>query len=72
MTDDIQTYLTTQDLAIRYGVTYGTIKRWRREGRGPVYQKLDKLALDPRLPRVRYYLADVLAFEQAKNITPLT
>lgn len=72
MTDDIQTYLTTEDLAIRYGVTYGTIKRWRREGRGPVYQSLDKLKLDPRLPRVRYYLADVLAFEQAKNITPLT
>ena len=72
MTDDIQTYLTTQDLAIRYGVTYGTIKRWRREGRGPVYQSLDKRKMDPRLPRVRYYLADVLAFDQAKNITPLT
>ena len=71
MTDDVQTYLTTQDLAIRYGVTYGTIKRWRREGRGPVYQKLDKALLDPRLPRVRYFLADVLAFEQASNITPL-
>lgn len=71
MTDDIQTYLTTEDLADRYGVTYGTIKRWRREGRGPVYQKLDKLALSPKLPRVRYYLADVLAFEQAHNIVPL-
>lgn len=71
MTDDVQTYLTTEDLADRYGVTYGTIKRWRREGRGPVYQKLDKLALSPKLPRVRYYLADVLAFEQAHNIVPL-
>lgn len=72
MTDDVQTYLTTEDLSTRYGVTCGTIKRWRRQGRGPVYQKLDRIALNPSEPRVRYYLADVLAFEQTNSITPLT
>jgi hypothetical protein len=70
-TDDTNTYLTTEDLAVRYDLKPDTIKRWRMRGRGPSFYKVAALALDPRLPRIRYKLADILAWEQSNNITPI-
>jgi hypothetical protein len=69
--DDINTFLTTEDLAVRYDLKPDTIKRWRVCGRGPTFYKAGQLAIDLRTPRIRYKLADVLAWEQSNNITPI-
>lgn len=70
-TDDINTYLTTEDLAVRYGVKPNTIQHWRCRGQGPIFYKRKSIALGPRQPQIRYKLADVLAWEQSNNITPI-
>jgi len=70
-TDDINTFLTTEELAVRYDLKPDTIKRWRVRGRGPTFYKAGQMAIDPRTPRIRYKLADVLAWEQSNNITPI-
>ena len=69
--DDTNTFLTTGDLAARYGLTPESIRRWRTQGKGPLFYKSDKFAMNPRAPRIRYKLADVLAWEQTNNITPI-
>lgn len=71
MTDDINTYLTTEELAVRYDLKPDTIKRWRMNGRGPAFYKAKQFAINPRAPRIRYKLADILAWEQSNNITPI-
>ena len=67
-TNDINTFLTTEDLAVRYDLKPDTIKRWRVRGRGPTFYKAGQIAIDPRTPRIRYKLADVLAWEQSLSL----
>lgn len=69
--DDINTYMTTEDLSVRYGLKPNTIKRWRNRGQGPNYYKVGPFGLSPKAPLIRYKLADVLAWEQSNNITPI-
>ena len=69
--DDINVFLTTEDLATRYDLKPNTIQRWRKRGLGPVFYKRTKFAIGPREPLIRYKLADVLAWEQSNNITPI-
>ena len=69
--DDTNTYLTTKDLAIRYDLKPGSIKRWRSRGHGPAFYRVNHLGFSRETPRVRYKLADVLAWELSNNITPI-
>ena len=64
-------YLTTEQLAKRWGVKPGAIKYQRARGIGPEYVTLPRIGLPAGMPRVRYPLTHVLAFEEANNITPL-
>lgn len=69
--DDINTYLTTEDLSVRYDLKPNTIKRWRSRGQGPAFYRVGPLGISPKTPMIRYKLADVLAWEQSNNITPI-
>ena len=71
MHDDTQAYLTTEQLAERYDLSQSTVKRWRKNNQGPPCYFLPRLGLSPRAARTRYKLSDVLAWEQANNITPI-
>ena len=64
-------YLTTEQLAKRWGTKPSRIKGKRARGIGPEYVTLPRIGLPAGTPRVRYPLAHVLAFEEANNITPL-
>ena len=69
-------YLTTKDLAYRYGLKPATIKSWRDKTKagnktGPPWYTLPKTHLAIGQPRVRYELHHVLAWEEAHNITPI-
>lgn len=64
-------YLTTEQLAERWGLKPSAIKGQRARGIGPEYVTLPRIGLPAGMPRVRYPLAHVLAFEEANNITPL-
>jgi hypothetical protein len=64
-------YLTTDQLAARWGLTPSAIKNQRARGVGPGYVTASRIALPAGTPRVRYPLSQVLAFEEANNITPL-
>jgi len=64
-------YLTTDQLARRWGVKPATIKGQRARGNGPPYYAPPRIGFPSRTPRVRYPLAQVLAFEEANNITPI-
>ena len=69
-------YLTTKDLAFRYGLTPSTIKSRRDKTKagnktGPTWYTLPKTHLALGQPRVRYELHHVLAWEEAHNITPI-
>ena len=63
--------LTTEQLAERWGTKPSAIKYQRALGIGPEYVTLPRVGLPAGTPRVRYPLANVLAFEEANNITPL-
>lgn len=58
-------------LADRYGLAVGTVRKWRSQGYGPVSTIKPRLGLRFGARRVAYRLADVLAWEQANNITPI-
>jgi len=64
-------YLTTEQLAARWGLKPSTIKAQRLRGQGPGYYTVPRLALPLGEVRVRYNLADVLAFEETHSITPI-
>ena len=64
-------FLTTEQLAKRWGMKPSRIKGQRERGIGPEYVTLPRVGLPAGTPRVRYPLAQVLAFEEANNITPL-
>jgi len=57
-------FITTAELAARWGVSISTIKRMRWEGRGP---KFVRLAGDGQRSPVRYALDDVEAYEKEKG-----
>ena len=76
MIDDTKPYLTTDQLAHRYGLSPATVRGWRKSTnkgnpQGPKWEMLPKIGVAAGQPRVRYYLADVLALEEAKSITPI-
>jgi uncharacterized protein YjcR len=71
MHDDTQAYLTTEQLAKRYGLKPATIKGWRIRKQGPTWYQVPRIGLSRRQARTRYRLADVLAWEQSTNITPI-
>ena len=71
MHDDTQPYLTTEMMAARYDLSPSTVKRWRKSNQGPPFYIVPRLGLSPRAARTRYKLSDVLAWEQANNITPI-
>ena len=64
-------YLTTEQLAERWGMKPSAIKNQRTRGVGPQYITLPRVGTPAGTPRVRYPLAHVLAFEEANGITPL-
>ena len=71
MTVDNTSFLSTEQLADRYGLSIATIYQWRVRGYGPPYYSLDKSEVPKDFPRVRYQLHDLLAWEEANNITPI-
>ena len=71
MHDDTQAYLTTVQLAERYDLAPGTVTKWRMRNQGPPFYIVPRFGLPPRAARTRYKLSDVLAWEQANNITPI-
>lgn len=64
-------YLTTDQLAARWGMKPSSIKNQRARGIGPVYFTVPHKCTPAGTPRVRYLLSQVLAFEEANHITPL-
>jgi hypothetical protein len=64
-------FLTTDQLAARWGLKPAAIKNQRARGIGPSYYTIGRVGFPVGTPRVRYPLAQVLAFEDANNITPL-
>lgn len=64
MTTATTEFLTTADLADRWGVSRGTLENWRGARRGPRYVKLGKGKGSP----VLYRIEDVLEFERTHTI----
>lgn len=64
-------FLTTDQLAARWGLKPAAIKNQRARGIGPAYVTASRIGTPAGTPRVRYPLAQVLAFEEANGITPL-
>ncbi len=66
--------LTDRQLAKRWSKDLSTLRRWRAQGVGPKWVKVDPKDL-PRGPgrqgSIRYPLADLLAYELTHGITPL-
>lgn len=54
-------YLTTAELAARYGVTLAAVYNWNYTGTGPAYFRIGGDA-----GPVRYRLADVLSWERER------
>lgn len=71
-----EAFLNQKELAARYGLTVATVKngeRGREKGDpfGPPWTD-EKTLFQPTALRIKYRLADVLAWEQALGIHPLT
>jgi hypothetical protein len=64
-------YLTNDQLATRWGLKPSAIKNQRARGIGPGYYTIPRIGFPAGTPRVRYPLSQILAFEEANNITPL-
>lgn len=72
---DPQTYFTQKQLAERYGIKVSTVIKWRqrtREGKpyGPPWYDT-KTPFRPHSIRIRYRLADVLAWEVSQGVHPI-
>ena len=63
-------FLTTRQLAARWGIKPATIKRWRGRRIGPEWFRYPG-PLPLGTERIRYPLHSVLAYEAAHSITPL-
>ena len=71
-----QPYLSTKDLAERYGITQRTIKKWRtrtRRGKaeGPEWYSVPRQATALGSPLIRYPLPQLLAWEETNSIIPI-
>lgn len=55
-------FLSTSDLARRWGVSVRTLEGWRLRRLGPPFVRLNRLIV--------YRLSDILAFEQAGRTDP--
>lgn len=64
-------FLTTEQLAERWGLRPSSIKSQRLRGQGPSYYSVPRLGSPLGQSRVRYPLAAVLAFEETHSITPI-
>jgi hypothetical protein len=64
-------YLTNDQLATRWGLKPSAIKNQRARNIGPGYYTMPRIGFPAGTPRVRYPLSQILAFEEANNITPL-
>ena len=64
-------FLSTDQLAHRYGMHPDSIRRWRYKGYGPEFYRLDGFAAIYGEPTIRYDLHKVLAWEEANGITPI-
>ena len=64
-------YLTTEQIAQRYGKDPVTIRAWRWKNWGPPYYTLKITEVAKGQPRTRYPLHDLLVWEEANNITPI-
>ena len=64
-------YLTTEQLAERYGKNPITIRAWRWKNWGPPYYTLKPTGVPSGQPRTRYPLNDLLVWEEINNITPI-
>ena len=64
-------YLTTEQLAERYGKNPITIKAWRWKNYGRPYFTLKPTEVPKGQPRTRYPLNDLLVWEEINNITPI-
>lgn len=68
-------YLTQKQLADRYGLKVATVRKWRERTRrgdsfGPPW--IDKKTLfQPTALRIKYRLADVLAWEVSQGVHPI-
>ena len=74
--DQDQPYLSTKDLAERYGITQSTIKKWRTSTRlckqeGPEWYTVPRTATALGSPLIRYPLPQVLAWEETNSIIPI-
>lgn len=75
--DDTAAYLTTEQVAARYGIQPATVKGWRSRSRrnikhqGPPWYSVPHFGQPYGAAIIRYRLADVLAWEQANGITPI-
>ena len=58
-------HLTEKELAARLNIEVQTVRKWRREKRGPAYIKGEG-----QRGTVRYAVADVEAWEQARRVEP--
>ena len=65
-----QQFLTSDQLAERYGLSPATIADWRRKNRGPDYYTLPKYAVSSGSAKVRYDIKEILEWEKTMNITP--
>jgi len=66
-----EAFLSTEQLAARWGLKPSAIKNQRARGVGPPYVTMPRLATPAGTPRVRYPLAQVLAFEESNSIVPV-
>ena len=71
-----QPFLSTKDLAERYGITQRTIKKWRtstRRGKaeGPEWDSVPRQATALGSALIRYPLPQVLAWEETNSIIPI-
>jgi len=55
-----QKFFSPEDLALRWGISPGTLANWRCYGGGPEYQKIGG--------RVRYSKNEVIAFEERRGL----
>ena len=69
-------FLTQRELARRYGVSVSAVRKWREQTRrghpfGPPW--IDSPTMfQPSAPRIKYRLADILAWEVSAGVTPIT
>jgi len=59
-------FLEEPEVATRWKMSRRTLQNWRANGTGPRYIKLS----EGRGGRVRYPLADIQAYEQARIVQP--